>query len=212
MWKLALAGDAIMLTIGAYAIAFAPDASETSSKDRRWALAWRSWRGDSGREIGAMQPAWMRRRSFRIGWHDAGLLIAKIVSRGAEHRRCTIVSRGAEHRRCSRSRGGSGRDFRVSGQVLLRKHGRRGPATRCSFPFLLSSEQVLAAFCDELAQPRRPSRGVARLIAWRALGAFKVRVTMAAVTAESLKVGHQQRVRCPELRRFVDGEAAALTL
>ena len=50
------------------------------------------------------------------------------------------------------------------------------------------------------------------LVAWRALGTFKVRVTMAAVTAEPLKVGHQQRVRCPELRRLVDGEPAALTL
>ena len=35
---------------------------------------------------------------------------------------------------------------------------------------------------------------------------------MAAVTAEPLKIGHQHRVRCPELRRFVDGEPAALAL
>ena len=52
MWKLALARDAIMLTIGAHAVAFAPDASKTSSKNWRWALAWRSRSGDSGRETG----------------------------------------------------------------------------------------------------------------------------------------------------------------
>ena len=52
MWKLALARDAIVLGIGAHTIAFTPDASESSSQDRRWALAWRSRSGDSGRETG----------------------------------------------------------------------------------------------------------------------------------------------------------------
>ena len=35
MWKLALTKDATVLAIGAYAVAFAPDASKTSSKNWR---------------------------------------------------------------------------------------------------------------------------------------------------------------------------------
>ena len=46
-----MARDAVVLTVGAHAVAFAPDAGETSSQDWRWALAWRSWSGDSDREI-----------------------------------------------------------------------------------------------------------------------------------------------------------------
>ena len=49
--ELALARDTVVLTVGAHAIAFATYAGEPSSKNRRWALAWRSRSGDSGGEI-----------------------------------------------------------------------------------------------------------------------------------------------------------------
>ena len=63
-----------------------------------------------------------------------------------------------------------------------------------------------------MTQPWRPSCCIAGFISWRSLRAFKGRVTMAMVTAKPVQVGHQQRIRSPELRGLVDGESAAPTL
>ena len=75
----ALAWDAVVLTVGAHAVALAPNASEPSSENRSWTLARRSRGRGTRSNSGEVERVQGRRRREVVVAEDRGGDVEEVV-------------------------------------------------------------------------------------------------------------------------------------